>query len=202
MLTSRRQGWDLTVIKKAYTTLILLYSACWEKGDSLQNIYKKVISKAKMLPPLFHTIPREGQIVLGTYRPQRGAHRCTRGNSSGATCSGWKREFSYLGCKEPIISGKGEFAVRWHMEIRRKKIIAAWGGVGVVSQEGRNTWVTWLHRKNGLCSPIWPLWGWKATGSPFISRSTLLPDSGSCCFYRSCHNEQMNSPSTLLFAYS
>lgn len=104
MLTSRRQGWDLTVIKKAYTTLILLYSACWEKGDSLQNIYKKVISKARMLPPLFHTIPRENQIVLGTYRSQSGAHRCTRGNSSRATCSGWKREFRYLDCKEQTLT--------------------------------------------------------------------------------------------------
>lgn len=33
MLTSGRQGWDFAVIKKAYTTLILLYSACWKQGD-------------------------------------------------------------------------------------------------------------------------------------------------------------------------
>lgn len=50
MLTSRRQSWDLIAIKKAYTILILLYFACWKKGDrdSFHDISKKVISKARM----------------------------------------------------------------------------------------------------------------------------------------------------------
>lgn len=67
MLTSRSQAWDLSVIKKTYSTLMLLHSAYWEKGDSFQDIYNKFISKARMSPRLFHTLPRENQIVSGTY---------------------------------------------------------------------------------------------------------------------------------------
>ena len=47
MLTSRRQGWDLIVIKKAYTVLILLYSACWKRGSSF-HVICKVTSKVRM----------------------------------------------------------------------------------------------------------------------------------------------------------
>lgn len=38
MLTSRRQGWDLIVIKKDHTALILLYSAYWKKGGDFHVI--------------------------------------------------------------------------------------------------------------------------------------------------------------------
>lgn len=115
-------------------------------------MYKKVISKARVWVPLLQTIPRENQIVLGTYilGPREMPIVVSRGNSSGATCSGWRKEFSYLGCKEERLTKylrRGEFIVKLQVETRGTRITAAWGSVGVASQGPRNTCVTWPHRR-------------------------------------------------------
>ena len=91
------------------------------------------------------------------------------------------------------ISSEREFIVKLHVEIRGTRIAAAWGGVGVISQEPRNTCVM------GLCSPIRPHGACQVTGSALHGRGTWLPDQCSDC---SCHNKQMTSPSALALADS
>lgn len=163
-----------------------------EKGGSFQDIYKKVISKARMWPHSFHTLPGENQAVAGTWVLSPRECLLRPGKFFRVTCCEWKRQFSYSGCKEQNATNYlGQSIVRLPTKVKGVRTAAAWGGAGVASLEPRNTCVNGPHR------------GSEGTGSALSSRAPCsVRGPGSCCFLCSCHIERMSSPSTLVFAYS
>lgn len=107
-----------------------------EEGDSFQDIYKKVISKARMWPHLFHTRPQEKQVVASTWILGPGecplwAWKFFRGRlqgvEEGVQLFGLQRtEYNQL--SQAVHCGS-------HTKVKGIRAAAAWAGVGVASLE-------------------------------------------------------------------
>lgn len=183
MLTSGRQGWDFTVIKKAYTTLILLYSACWKRGDSSMTSIRRS-SQKQGCGHVYLVAPRGSRMWWARVRGPKGprevpttaARRIPQGPPAVVRRSSviWVARNKRL--TKCLRQGGVDCGLTHGNEGRGVRIAAAWGGA---LQEPRNTWVTWPPRENGLCSP-----------QASVSGEVTGPSAaGAHCFHCSCHNE-------------